>query len=305
MNEKLTVELGGVPETLLWPLHCRAGEARRPGTALPDPRAVATVDAVAYPFEQRFGRPHASLALRAACFDEQVRHFLRDHPDGTVVALGEGLETQFWRVDNGRVRWLSVDLPEAVEVRRKLLPDEDRLRTLPCSALDERWMDEVDPDRGVMVVAQGLLMYFTEQESLRLVASCARRFPGGRFLFDGMPKWLVGDQRNRGSQEQDRGQNQERSRNQERGNRLSTLLMRGRSKDEYQLPPFQWGAGVDELREKLLALDPRIAEVRDVRFPKGRGFVFGLAYPLLGGLRPVRNHRPTNTLVEFGKTPPD
>ena len=35
------------------------------------------------------------------------------HPAGTVVALGEGLETQFWRPDNGRVRWLSVDLPAA------------------------------------------------------------------------------------------------------------------------------------------------------------------------------------------------
>lgn len=295
MDDKLVVELGGVPETLLWPLHCRAGEARRPGTALPDPRAVATADAVRYPFEQRFGRPHASLALRAACFDEQVRQFLRSHPDGTVVALGEGLETQFWRVDNGRVRWLSVDLPEAVEVRRELLPDEDRLRTLPCSALDERWMDQVDPSAGVLVVAQGLLMYFTEQESLRLIASCAHRFPGGRFLFDGMPKWLVSKQRNRGTPSRE---------HRRRGNRLSALLMRGRSKDDYQLPPFRWGAGVDELRAKLLALDPRITEVRDVRFPKGRGFVFGFAYPLLGGLRPVRNHRPNNTLVQFAGSPP-
>ena len=40
MDDKLAVELGGIPETLLWPLHCRAGEARRAGTALPDPRAV-------------------------------------------------------------------------------------------------------------------------------------------------------------------------------------------------------------------------------------------------------------------------
>jgi hypothetical protein len=34
-----------------------------------------------------------------------VRRFLVEHPEGTVVALGEGLETQFWRVDNGLVRW--------------------------------------------------------------------------------------------------------------------------------------------------------------------------------------------------------
>jgi len=46
-------------------------------------------------------------------FDEQVRRFLEEHPDGTVVGLAEGLETQAWRVDNGRMlfdvipRWAS------------------------------------------------------------------------------------------------------------------------------------------------------------------------------------------------------
>ena len=38
--------------------------------------------------------------------------FLAANPDGTVVALGEGLETGFWRVDNGSVNWLTVELPE-------------------------------------------------------------------------------------------------------------------------------------------------------------------------------------------------
>lgn len=286
MDAKLKVELDGVPETLLWTLHCRAAEARRVGTVLADPLAVAVADAVDYPYRQRFGRPHAALALRAACFDEQVRDFLREHPDGTVVSLGEGLETQFWRVDNGRVQWLSVDLPEAVEVRRRLLPDERRHRTLPCSALDARWMDEVDPSSAVLVVAQGLLMYFDEDEAMRLVASCARRFQGGRFLFDAMPRWLA--------------------RRTGRANPLGALMMRGRSKgaDTYRLPPFRWGAGVDELREELLALDPRITRVRDVPFPKGRGLTFGFLYPRLANLRPARNNRPSNALVEFAGTPP-
>ena len=63
-----------------------------------------------------------------------------------VVGLGEGLETQFSRVDNGRVRWLSVDVEEAIEIRKQFLPDTDRHRNLACSALDFRWMDEVEGD---------------------------------------------------------------------------------------------------------------------------------------------------------------
>jgi hypothetical protein len=82
---------------------------------LHDPKAVELVDTIDYPFEERFGVGHPrqaqGQALRVLCFDQEIRRFLSVHPKGTVTALGEGLETQFWRVDNGRVRWLTVDLP--------------------------------------------------------------------------------------------------------------------------------------------------------------------------------------------------
>lgn len=65
-----------------------------------------------------------------------------------MAALGEGFETQFWRVDNGRVQWLSVDVPETIRLREILLPQSPRLRTLACSAFEERWIDEVDVSRA-------------------------------------------------------------------------------------------------------------------------------------------------------------
>lgn len=127
---QVSVELEGVPETLLWTLYHRATEARRPDAVLRDPKAVELLRRIDFPFEERFGSATAGRAqwqaLRAACFDRQVARFLAERPDATVVALGEGLETQFWRVDNGRVRWVSVDLPEAIAVRRRLLPEPPR-----------------------------------------------------------------------------------------------------------------------------------------------------------------------------------
>jgi O-methyltransferase involved in polyketide biosynthesis len=131
-------ELDGVAETLLWTLYHRAVEARRPDAVLHDPRAVELVERIDYPFEQRFGAGDLAQwqALRARWFDDEVRRFLSRHPDGTVAALGEGLETQFWRVDNGRVRWLTVDLPEAIALRERLLPGSPRQRSLASSC---RW----------------------------------------------------------------------------------------------------------------------------------------------------------------------
>ena len=95
--------LDRVPETLLWTLYHRAVEARRPDAVIDDPKAVELVERVDYPFRDRFGSGEGFSqwqALRARCFDLAVARFLAQHPDGRVVALGEGLETQFWRVDN-------------------------------------------------------------------------------------------------------------------------------------------------------------------------------------------------------------
>lgn len=153
------------------------GERVTPGLA------VEAVDAIDYPIAERFGPGVSTRAqwqtLRTRRFDDEVRAFLARHPDGTVVALGEGLETQYWRVDGARARWLGVDLSEVEQLQRRLLPAAPRHASVADSALDERWLDEVDPSRGVLVTAQGLLMYLDPADVHRLRARSRRcaRFP--------------------------------------------------------------------------------------------------------------------------------
>ena len=270
-TEKVTVELDGVPETLLWTLYQRAVEARRADAVIRDPEAVALVDAIDYPFERSFGSSFGQWqALRARCFDEALLHFLDSHPEGTVVALGEGLETQFWRIDNGSVRWLSVDLPEAIALRDRLLPGSSRLRTVACSALDERWMEYVDGPRGVLVTAQGLLMYFDRAEVHRLIATCAERFPGDKLVFDAVPSWLAARSQ-RGELKRPGG---------------------------YEPPPWRWGVDVDE--ERRLAELPTVSALRPLPPVRGRGALHGLVLPLLGRLPPVRRRLLSVYELSFG-----
>ena len=189
--QRLTVDLEGVPETLLWTLHHRAVEAARPDAVIHDPLALSLVERIDYPFTARFGPGGLGQwqAVRALTFDRAVRRFAAAHPAGTVVALGEGLETQFWRVDDGRIRWLTVDLPEVVELRDRLLPPSPRRRSVAGSALDPAWIEAVAPAArdGVLVTAQGLLMYLEREEAHGLIATCARRLPGSAMVFDTGP----------------------------------------------------------------------------------------------------------------------
>lgn len=172
--ERVRIDLSGVPETLLWNLGRRAAAARMGRPLLDDPRAVEIVDRLEYDFADS-SRGAIWHAVRVATFDKAVRRFLVRHPAGTVVALGEGLETQFWRVDNGHVRWVSVDLPETLTLRRKLLPDGARQQSYAGSALDNGWLDALDPRHPVLVTAQGLFATSNASRSM----SSSRESPAG------------------------------------------------------------------------------------------------------------------------------
>jgi O-methyltransferase involved in polyketide biosynthesis len=259
----MPVTLDAVPETLLWNLYHRAAEARRPDTVLPDPRAVELVDAIDFPFEARFGPAAPALAqwqaLRAACFDREVRRFLGRHPAGTVVALGEGLETQFWRVDQGAVRWIGVDLPEAIALRRELLPGDPRMRPIACSALDERWLGEVDTASPVLVTAQGLLMYLARDDVHRLLTMCATGIAAGGIVFDAVSPRM-----------------RDRS-----GRDPSSAA------DGYRPPRWRWA--IDRGERRLIGAIPGVADLETLRLPRGRGIAFRYLVPLAQSLPPLRN----------------
>jgi O-methyltransferase involved in polyketide biosynthesis len=188
--EPVPVDLSGVPETLLWNLGRRAAAARTGASLLDDPLAIEVAGRLQYDFKDA-SRGASWHAVRVATFDDAVRGFLGQHPAGTVVALGEGLETQFWRLDNSRMRWLSVDLPATLDLRRRVLPEGPRQRSHAGSALDLSWLDQLDPAAPVLVTAQGLLVYFQRNEVHKLIAAIAERLPGSSLVFDVVPEKML------------------------------------------------------------------------------------------------------------------
>jgi O-methyltransferase involved in polyketide biosynthesis len=184
----IPVDLSGVPETLLGNLGRRAAAAR--SGALKDPMAIEVVDRLDYDFAG-FARGAKLHAVRVATFDRAVRHFLGPHPAGTVVALGEGLETQFWRVDNGQVRWLTVDLPETMELRQRVLSDGPRQSSHSGSALDLDWLDRLNPADRILVTAQGLFPYFQRDQVHGLIGEIVERLPGSVVVFDVVPEAML------------------------------------------------------------------------------------------------------------------
>ena len=270
---KEKVSLDGVSETALLTLNARAQEARRPDPLIVDPMAIALADSIHYDFA-KFGRARQDIALRARLFDTQALSYLEGHPTATVVALAEGLQTSFWRLDaalpNAQFRWLTVDLPEIADVRTRLLPTSSRVSVCAQSACEYSWMDSVDPSGGVFITAEGLLMYLEPEQAMGLIAQCARRFPGGGMLFDLPPAWFV------------------------------KVSQRGlRTSRRYKGPPLPFSLSVAQLAD-LVNTVPGVRAVHQLRLPPGRGRVFNAAVSMIYRARVFTALRPCLTLLEFG-----
>ncbi len=267
--------LTGVSETALLTLLVRATEARRPDAILRDPVAVDLVDAIDFDFA-KFGHVRRQdMALRSLAFDRETTRYLRDHPKATVVALAEGLQTSFYRLDASGIgnefRWHTVDLPPITALRDKLLPHSDRISVSAQSALDYSWMDEIDTEHGVFITAEGLLMYLQPSESLGLITECARRFPGAQMMFDLPPYWFAWWAR-------------------------KGLL---RPSLRYTVPPMPFSLTVSQAAD-LVNTIPGVRAAHDVPLPPGRGAVLNALIwaahrlPVLDPLRGV------TTRLQFG-----
>ncbi|MFT3659871.1 MAG: class I SAM-dependent methyltransferase [Gordonia sp. (in: high G+C Gram-positive bacteria)] len=260
-------QLDDVAETTLWTLRNRAVEALRADSPFSDVLAVELYEAVDTDYD-RFGAPSQSHPLRAQLMDREIRRYLDAHPRGTVVALAEGLQTTYWRLGRPSNRWISVDLPEVIALRERLLPTEDAVEHRPGSALDFSWADGIDADDGVVITAEGLLMYFTPGEAHDLIAFLARRFPGGVLIFDSIPHWF--------------------SRKTLSGLDLS---------EDYQAPPMPFALTVSEAA-RLIEI-PGVTAVDDLDLPPGRGPWSSSVLKRISNLPWLRDHRPSVTRLTF------
>ncbi|TCP54113.1 O-methyltransferase involved in polyketide biosynthesis [Tamaricihabitans halophyticus] len=174
-------------ETLLGTLYGRAMDSKRTEPILGDSAAMATVERIDYDFSKmRVSTMVASgVALRAKLLDRWTAEFLADHPDATVLHLACGLDTRVQRIDPGeRVRWFDVDQTEVIDLRGKLFPARPRYTMLATSVTEDDWLEQLPNDRPTLVVAEGLTMYLTEHEGMRLLNRIAEHFHTGQVLLD-------------------------------------------------------------------------------------------------------------------------
>lgn len=183
----ISQNLKGVPKTLLIPLWARATESKRRDAILKDDLALEMIKQIDFDFSQ-FEKEWATqlyVVIRTELLDKAVKIFIGKHPEAVIVNLGCGLDTRFFRVDNGIIHWYDLDLPEPIRIKRQFFTETERYKMLNKSVFDYSWINEIArDDKPVLIIAEGLLMYFPEQEVKDLTNRLVTAFPNAEMLFE-------------------------------------------------------------------------------------------------------------------------
>ncbi|MGF1676647.1 MAG: class I SAM-dependent methyltransferase [Rivularia sp. (in: cyanobacteria)] len=196
-NQKAsTAKLQGVPETLMITLYGRYAEQSYPDCILKDEKTIEIVEKVDYDFSKYVNSWSSQLGvvIRAKNIDDLLNKFLANHPQTTVINLGGGLCTRFFRVDNGQMNWYDVDFPEVIELKQKLLQHHERYQMIGSSILDSTWIEQINPNvnQPLFIIMEGVSMYLSEAENKILFQQIQRllvpKFTLVNMVFDVLDK---------------------------------------------------------------------------------------------------------------------
>ena len=187
-----------VQETMFIPFYSRAIFSKLYPELLDDPmsfKILKKLEDVDFSHVKKYLTEHNGIIYleRARNFDNALKKYMENHPSTTVVNLGAGLDTTFNRVDNGKIKFYDLDLPDAIEYRRKFIQETSRNRFIAKSTFDQSWFDDIEfqPEKGIFLIAGGLFGYFEEEKVAGLFRAMADCFPGGELIFDGVSKILI------------------------------------------------------------------------------------------------------------------
>lgn len=193
---KYHIEKNTVQETLVIPLYGRKVCTELFPDLYRDETAQKLMDLMDYDFSAleaqsrktmyRFG--FLEVAMRQSDLAEEIKDYLKTHPDAAVVNLGCGLDATGRNCDNGKCKIYNLDFPDVITVRNELLPAGEREENVACDLNDALWFEKIDASGGAVFFASGVFYYFFNEQVKELVRKMAEAFPGGKLVFDAANK---------------------------------------------------------------------------------------------------------------------
>ncbi|SRR3712207_702833 len=176
----MKLQLTGISETLLIPFYARVYGSKYYFFRFYDKKALEVFPKIDYDFS-KFEKGKMSIwgcLARSIILDREVKKFLDQYPNTKCINLACGLDTRFYRIDNGKIQWFEFDFPEVIALRKQIFSANDRVFSLAGNVLEEKIYENIKEEREkVIIIIEGLLMYFTESQVQDLFQILEKKFP--------------------------------------------------------------------------------------------------------------------------------
>lgn len=178
----------GVADTLYIPLTARIYVSKRFPEYFYDPKSLELEHAIPGDSIQRGSNEYTMIASasRYHNLDQIARAYATAHPACSIVNVGCGLETMFWRVgpDAPDARFYELDLPEVIRTRQRILGAPERDELIAGDAFDLSWADGIDTTRPTLIIVSGVFQYFHNADVFGFIADAKRVFANAELVFD-------------------------------------------------------------------------------------------------------------------------
>ncbi len=186
-------------ETLLIPLYGKAMENRKKTPILKDVKAEEIVSRIEYDFRALRipEKTNLMMCLRAKLIDNFVREFLSGKSGNVALHLGCGLDSRYNRIENPHVDWYDVDFSEVIDIRKHFYKETDHYHLIGSSVTEAEWLKKIPQSpKHALVIAEGLLMYLTEDDIRTLLGRLSDRLGTCTLVFDAFSSYAARKVRN-------------------------------------------------------------------------------------------------------------
>lgn len=165
------IELDEVEETLFVPLRGRIFASKNFKDILYDSKALELEKKVNPKYLDYSNESEYTLlasATRSMNMDLKIREFLKKNPNATIINIGAGLETTFYRCDNKKATWYELDLEEVTSIRKRIMEAADNDIIISYSMFDYEWINYIKNNSNppYMIIASGVFYYFKMDDIL-------------------------------------------------------------------------------------------------------------------------------------------
>lgn len=195
MSKQEKISINGVPETMLQTMYARAKETKKKNAVIQDDKAVEIVESLDYDFAlaDKDAAMGSGVIARTIMLDKMVSDYLCKNQNAIVVNIACGLDTRCYRNEGKYKKWYNFDLPDTINVRTRFMEEQGpAIYQFAESAMDEAWAERIEYNgEPVLVVIEGLTMYLTEEDVVKIFEIIDKRFNKATVLVEVMNPFIV------------------------------------------------------------------------------------------------------------------